>query len=84
MPTTPAARPETGPEPLDPARLSSSGATAADLARIALQRAGELLAPPAPVRLDDVVPAPEHVAPDTTADFVLPEDAAVRVGADPG
>ncbi|MGC1211620.1 MAG: beta-N-acetylhexosaminidase, partial [Micromonospora sp.] len=41
--------------------------------------AGDLLAPPAPVRLGDVVPAPERVDPDPTADFVLPADAALRV-----
>lgn len=100
MPTTPAASSDTGPEPLDrvgsatrepaaadPARTAApdlAGATSSDLARAAAAAAGELLAPPAPVRLADVVPAPELVAPDPAADFTLPEDAVIRVAADPG
>ncbi|WP_446214645.1 family 20 glycosylhydrolase [Micromonospora sp. IBSANI012] len=53
------------------------------MARAAELTAGELLAPPAPVRLGDVVPAPEQVRPDPTADFTLPADAPVRVSPDP-
>ncbi|RLK11958.1 hexosaminidase [Micromonospora sp. M71_S20] len=44
--------------------------------------ADDLPAPPAPVRLGDVVPAPERVAPVPGADFVLPPDAAIRVSPD--
>ncbi|OKI65035.1 beta-N-acetylhexosaminidase [Micromonospora sp. CB01531] len=83
MPTTPAAPSETGPEPLDPVGLSSRQPAAADLARTAARAAGELLAPPAQVRLADVVPAPELVTPDPAADFGLAEDAVIRVDADP-
>ncbi|MFG2059523.1 beta-N-acetylhexosaminidase [Micromonospora sp. NPDC048930] len=81
MPTTPTAPSESGPEPLDRTGLPTQQPAAADLARTAARRAGDLLAPPAPVRLGDVVPAPEHVAPDPATDFTLPEDAAIRVSA---
>ncbi|MEU2611087.1 beta-N-acetylhexosaminidase [Micromonospora sp. NPDC007271] len=84
MPTTPAASSETGPEPLDRVDLAAREPAAAELARVAAQAAGDLLAPPAPVRLGDVVPAPELVAPDATADFTLPADAVIRVDAVPG
>ncbi|MFG2168446.1 beta-N-acetylhexosaminidase [Micromonospora chersina] len=77
MPTTPAAPTESGPEPLD--RLPGRQPAAADLARTAARRAGDLLAPPAPVRLGDVVPAPERVLPDPAADFTLTADASIRV-----
>ncbi|MEU9829256.1 beta-N-acetylhexosaminidase [Micromonospora chersina] len=77
MPTTPAAPTESGPEPLD--RLPGRQPDAAELARTAARRAGDLLAPPAPVRLGDVVPAPERVHPDPAADFTLTADAAIRV-----
>nr|WP_231933673.1 beta-N-acetylhexosaminidase [Micromonospora coxensis] len=56
--------------------------SAADLARVAARAAGELLAPPAPARLGDVVPAPTSVAADPAADFTLPADAVIRVSAD--
>ncbi|WP_405116782.1 beta-N-acetylhexosaminidase [Micromonospora sp. NBC_01405] len=56
---------------------------AGELARAAAQAAGDRLAPPAPVRLGDVVPAPERVEPDPAADFTLPADAVVRVDPDP-
>ncbi|MET8836932.1 beta-N-acetylhexosaminidase [Micromonospora sp. NPDC004540] len=79
MPTTPAAPTESGPEPLD--RLPGRQPAAAELARTAARRAGDLLAPPAPVRLGDVVPAPEQVTPDPAADFTLPADAVIRVSA---
>ncbi|MEU5941565.1 family 20 glycosylhydrolase [Micromonospora sp. NPDC047548] len=54
-----------------------------ELARAAARAAGELLAPPAPARLTDVVPAPEQAWPDPAADFTLPADAAVRIHPDP-
>ncbi|MGY0006603.1 family 20 glycosylhydrolase, partial [Micromonospora sp. I033] len=59
--------------------MPGSQPTAAELARTAARRAGDLLAPPAPVSLGDVVPAPERVLPDPAADFTLPADAAIRV-----
>nr|WP_231935237.1 beta-N-acetylhexosaminidase [Micromonospora viridifaciens] len=55
----------------------------AELAQAAAQAAADLLTPPTPVRLGDVVPAPELVAPDATADFTLGADAVIRVDADP-
>ncbi|MGW5671967.1 beta-N-acetylhexosaminidase, partial [Micromonospora sp. NPDC003776] len=57
---------------------------AADLARTAARHAAEQLAPPTPVRLGDVVPAPERVVPEPTADYLLPADAAIRVSPAPG
>ncbi|MFJ6951015.1 beta-N-acetylhexosaminidase [Micromonospora aurantiaca (nom. illeg.)] len=89
MPTNPAA-PETGPEPTDTRPTSPSidvpavplpgvPAPAAELARDAAGRAAEALAGPAPVRLGDVVPAPEHVRPDPAGDFTLSADAVLRV-----
>ncbi|MFI7207987.1 beta-N-acetylhexosaminidase [Micromonospora aurantiaca (nom. illeg.)] len=89
MPTNPAA-PETGPEPTDTRPTSPSSdvpavplpgvpAPAAELARDAAGRAAETLAGPAPVRLGDVVPAPEHVRPDPAGDFTLSADAVLRV-----
>ncbi|MGV9808369.1 beta-N-acetylhexosaminidase [Micromonospora chersina] len=77
MPTTPAAPTESGSEPLD--RLPGRQPAAAELAHTAARRAGDLLAPPAPVRLGDVVPAPEQVLPDPAADFTLTADTAIRV-----
>ncbi|WP_243707980.1 family 20 glycosylhydrolase [Micromonospora sp. KC606] len=56
----------------------------ADLARAAAQAAENLLAPPAPVPLGDVVPAPVSVVADPAADFTLPSDAAIRVSAEAG
>ncbi|WBB75020.1 family 20 glycosylhydrolase [Micromonospora sp. WMMD1128] len=53
---------------------------AAGLAGVASDRAADLLAPPAPVRLHDVVPAPEHVRPDPAGDFTLRAGAVLRVG----
>ncbi|PZF94903.1 beta-N-acetylhexosaminidase [Micromonospora endophytica] len=41
------------------------------------------LATPAPVRLGDVVPTPDRVTPDPTADHLLRPDAVIRVSADP-
>nr|WP_319463728.1 beta-N-acetylhexosaminidase [Micromonospora sp. RTP1Z1] len=65
------------------ASLPAHEPAAADLARAAARTASGLLAPAGPIRLHDVIPAPERVAPDPTADFVLPEDAAIRVSPDP-
>ncbi|MFC0504007.1 beta-N-acetylhexosaminidase [Micromonospora costi] len=86
----PTARPTTevtpGAEPSVPAAQVAAGAessvaqpSAAELARAAAELAGGLIAPPAPVRLGDVVPAPEHVTPDPAADFTLTGDEAIRV-----
>ena len=64
MPTTPSAAPATGPDAARTGPDATGGRTAghepaaADLARAAARAAGDLLAPPAPVRLADVVPAP--------------------------
>lgn len=85
MPTNPAA-PDTGPDPTRPDRtptdrLPGVSPAAGELARVAADRAADLLAPPAPVRLGDVVPAPERVLPDPTGDFTLTPDAALRVDA---
>ncbi|MCI4062120.1 beta-N-acetylhexosaminidase [Micromonospora sp. R77] len=55
----------------------------ADLAHAAARSADRLITPPAPVRLGDVVPAPERVHPDPAADFTLSADAVVRVSPDP-
>lgn len=90
MPTVPTAAPEptdpavAGPDDRAPghAGLPAHAPAAAELARAAARTAGDLLAPPAPVRLGDVVPAPELVAPDPAADFVLTADAVVRVSTD--
>ncbi|MCZ7435991.1 family 20 glycosylhydrolase [Micromonospora sp. WMMC241] len=62
------------------ADLPATPAAAGELARVAADRAAGQLAPPAPVRLGDVVPAPERVLPDPTGDFTLPPDAFIRVG----
>ncbi|WP_433529447.1 beta-N-acetylhexosaminidase [Micromonospora sp. CA-263727] len=73
--------------PLDPGRpgdaVVASGRTAGELAGAAEREATALLTPPAPVRLGDVVPAPERVTPDGTADHLLAADAVIRVSADP-
>lgn len=55
----------------------------AELAQAAARASGHRLAPPTPVRLGDVIPAPERVFPDPTGDFTLPADAAIRVSPDP-
>ncbi|SCF45363.1 beta-N-acetylhexosaminidase [Micromonospora mirobrigensis] len=83
MPTTPATSPETGPEPLDRSVPSTRRPAAAELARTAARAAGAQLAPPAPVALGDVVPAPERVVPHPAADFTLTADTVLRVSADP-
>ncbi|MET8045921.1 beta-N-acetylhexosaminidase [Micromonospora sp. NPDC005215] len=75
------------PEPTstaaDPAALPAHQPAAGDLAVLAARAAGDdLLAPP--VRLDNVVPAPERVEADPSASFVLTGDTAIRVTAHPG
>ncbi|MFD4208481.1 beta-N-acetylhexosaminidase [Micromonospora tulbaghiae] len=96
MPTNPAA-PETEPEPSDTRPTSPSSdvpavslpavtlpgvpAPAAALARVAAGRAAGALTGPAPVRLGDVVPAPEQVLPDPAGDFTLSADAVLQVSA---
>ncbi len=66
-----------------PAPLSAGETDAATLARAAEQTAGTLLAPAAPHRLTDVVPAPQQVHPDPTADWTLPAEAVIVASADP-
>ncbi|MDM4782097.1 MULTISPECIES: beta-N-acetylhexosaminidase [unclassified Micromonospora] len=61
------------------AGLPGVAAPAAELARAAEGRAAGALAGPAPVRLGDVVPAPEQVRPDPAGDFTLGADAVLRV-----
>ncbi|MGB2572536.1 beta-N-acetylhexosaminidase [Micromonospora citrea] len=78
VPTTPSTSPETDHEPTG---LPVHQPSAAELARTAARAAGELLAPPAPVRLGDVVPAPGSVAADPAADFTLSVDAVIQVSA---
>ncbi|MET8233097.1 beta-N-acetylhexosaminidase [Micromonospora sp. NPDC005298] len=56
---------------------------AATLARTAEQTAVTVLTAATPHRLSDVVPAPEQVQPDPTADWVLPAEAAIVVSAHP-
>ncbi|MDG4796252.1 beta-N-acetylhexosaminidase [Micromonospora sp. WMMD1082] len=68
---------------LAPASGAAVGRTAGELARAAEREAAALLAPAAPVRLGDVVPAPERVTPDPGADHLLTADAVIRVSADP-
>ncbi len=72
--------PPAGTVPAPPATAATAAAVG-ELARLAAREAGERLAP-APVRLGDVVPAPEQVLPEPDDDFTLPADAAVRVSAD--
>ncbi|WP_435826108.1 family 20 glycosylhydrolase [Micromonospora taraxaci] len=66
-----------------PAPLSAEEPGAATLARAAEQAAGTLLAPAAPHRLADVVPAPQQVQPDPTADWTLPAEAIIVASSDP-
>jgi hexosaminidase len=94
-PTPSAAAPDAGREPLapqastrvEPAAVPAATPlrepAAAELARAAARTAGDLLAPPAPVALAEVLPAPERVEPDPTADFALAADAVIRVSSDP-
>ncbi|MGW2626522.1 beta-N-acetylhexosaminidase [Micromonospora taraxaci] len=66
-----------------PAPLSAEEPGAATLARTAEQAAGTLLAPAAPHRLADVVPALQQVQPDPTADWTLPAEAVIVASSDP-
>ncbi|WP_370461883.1 beta-N-acetylhexosaminidase [Micromonospora sp. ALFpr18c] len=75
---TPGATGPTGPVP-----LPSHEPDAAALARAAERSAGDLLAPPTPIRLSDVVPAPRQVEPASTDDWLLPPDAVIVASADP-
>ncbi|MEU4530213.1 beta-N-acetylhexosaminidase [Micromonospora ureilytica] len=74
--------PSPGPTAV-PAPLSAGEPDAATLAQAAERAAGELLAPSAPHRLANVVPAPQQVQPDPTADWVLPADAVIVASANP-
>ncbi|PZG14156.1 beta-N-acetylhexosaminidase [Micromonospora craterilacus] len=75
---------DTTPASATPAgHAGTSGRTAGELAGAAERQAAALLAPPAPVRLGDVVPAPERVTPDADADHLLDADTVIRVSADP-
>ncbi|MCZ7427907.1 family 20 glycosylhydrolase [Micromonospora sp. WMMA1949] len=74
--TTPADGPP-GATPAD--GLPGVATSPAELARVAAGRAAGALAGPAPVRLGDVVPAPEQVRPDPAGDFTLNADAVLRV-----
>ncbi|WP_204033110.1 beta-N-acetylhexosaminidase [Micromonospora qiuiae] len=71
------------PPPPSPPDIALAARTPADLAATAERDAATRLAPPAPVRLGDVVPAPERVTPDPAADHLLRADAVIRVSADP-
>ncbi|WP_442791365.1 beta-N-acetylhexosaminidase [Micromonospora sp. NBC_01739] len=73
--------PDTTPKPLDPTGYAGPR-TAGELAGAAERAAAALLAP-APIRLGQVVPAPERVEPDPGADYLLPTEAVIRVSADP-
>ncbi|MFI5929257.1 beta-N-acetylhexosaminidase [Micromonospora sp. NPDC051543] len=71
------------PTAADGIALSAHQPEAGDLAALAARAAGDdLLAPP--VRLDDVVPAPELLEAEPGVTFVLDGDTAIRVTAHPG
>ncbi|MEU1358324.1 beta-N-acetylhexosaminidase [Micromonospora zamorensis] len=78
MSTTPSPGPTAVPAP-----LSAGEPDAATLARAAEQTAVTVLTAATPHRLADVVPAPQQVQPDPTADWVLPAEAVIVVSADP-
>lgn len=78
MSTTPSPSPAAVPAP-----RSVGEPDAGALARSAEQTAVTLLTAAAPHRLADVVPAPQQVQPDPSADWVLPADAVIVVSADP-
>ncbi|MBM0276344.1 beta-N-acetylhexosaminidase [Micromonospora tarensis] len=63
--------------------LPTGEPSAATLARAAERTAGRLLAPSAPHRLADVVPAPQRVEPGPVEAWVLPSEAVVVASADP-
>ncbi|WP_308209492.1 beta-N-acetylhexosaminidase [Micromonospora sp. RHAY321] len=86
MPTIPSPGPAVSPDAAGstgPIPLSAHEPDAATLARTAELAAAELLAPPAPARLADVVPAPQRVVPDPAEDWLLPADAVIVASADP-
>ncbi|SCE96903.1 hexosaminidase [Micromonospora chokoriensis] len=66
-----------------PASLSAEEPGVATLARTAEQAARTLLAPAAPHRLADVVPAPRQVQPDPAGDWTLPAEAVIVASSDP-
>lgn len=75
--------PTPDPTTADAAVLHPHEPEAGDLAALAARTAGDdLLAPP--VRLDDVVPAPELLEADPGTTFVLAGDTAIRVTTHPG
>lgn len=82
MSTIPSRRPDATPA-TSQVPLQAREPDAATLARTAERAAGELLAPAAPHRLADVVPAPQQVQPDPTEDWVLPAEAVIVASADP-
>ncbi|MGC4772350.1 beta-N-acetylhexosaminidase [Micromonospora sp. DT44] len=71
------------PAAADGVALPAHQPEAGDLAALAARAAGDALLAP-PVRLDDVVPAPERVEADPVVTFVLDGDTAIRVTAHPG
>ncbi|MEV4657923.1 beta-N-acetylhexosaminidase [Micromonospora sp. NPDC049301] len=86
MSTIPSPGPAATPGAAGPAAavpLSAHEPDAATLARAAEQTASELLAPSAPARLTDVVPAPQRVEPNPSEEWRLPADAVVVASADP-
>ncbi|MGQ5262475.1 beta-N-acetylhexosaminidase [Micromonospora sp. ZYX-F-536] len=86
MPTIPSPGPAVSPDAAGstgPIPLSAHEPDAATLARTAELAAAELLTPPAPARLADVVPAPQRVVPDPAEDWLLPADAVIVASADP-
>ncbi|MEU8181515.1 beta-N-acetylhexosaminidase [Micromonospora sp. NPDC049047] len=82
MSTTPSPLPTATPA-ASPVSLPAVEPDAATLARAAERAAREALAPPAPHRLADVVPAPRQVQPDPTGDWTLPAEAVIVASADP-
>ncbi|MGW0218365.1 beta-N-acetylhexosaminidase [Micromonospora chokoriensis] len=66
-----------------PAPLSAEEPGAATLARTAEQAARTVLAPAAPHRLADVVPAPRQVQSDPTGDWTMPAEAVIVASPDP-
>ncbi|TDC28949.1 beta-N-acetylhexosaminidase [Micromonospora sp. 15K316] len=77
-----AATVSTLPSAADREQLSLGTPATGDLARSAARVADELLTPAAPVRLADVVPAPEQVRPEPADDHLLAADTVIRVNAD--
>lgn len=78
MSTIPSPGPATAPAP-----LSTGEPDTAMLAQAAERAARHLLAPTAPRRLTDVVPAPQHVQPDPAGDWALTAETVIASSADP-